>query len=143
MAGGMVIAAPTIILFFLFRNQLVSGLTAGGQYGSPEAGWWWTPEEPVAGWFLEIQNSTLHLTGSLYDERGQASWVSSQGAMTTNRTFAGDLVQCAGGQTLAGAYVQPACATGQGRVSLSFNSPISGTLTLPNGRALTIKRYRF
>jgi len=33
MAGGVVIATPTIILFLLFRNQLVGGLTAGGIKG--------------------------------------------------------------------------------------------------------------
>jgi ABC-type glycerol-3-phosphate transport system permease component len=33
MAGGVVIAAPAIILFFLFRSQLVGGLTAGGVKG--------------------------------------------------------------------------------------------------------------
>jgi ABC-type glycerol-3-phosphate transport system permease component len=33
MAGGVVIALPTIILFLLFRNQLVGGLTAGGIKG--------------------------------------------------------------------------------------------------------------
>ncbi|MBE7733740.1 carbohydrate ABC transporter permease [Devosia faecipullorum] len=33
MAGGVVIAMPTVILFLLFRNQLVGGLTAGGIKG--------------------------------------------------------------------------------------------------------------
>lgn len=33
MAGGVVIAAPTIILFLMFRNQLVGGLTSGGVKG--------------------------------------------------------------------------------------------------------------
>lgn len=33
MAGGVVIAAPTVLLFLLFRNQLVGGLTAGGIKG--------------------------------------------------------------------------------------------------------------
>ncbi len=33
MAGGVVIAVPTVILFLLFRNQLVGGLTAGGIKG--------------------------------------------------------------------------------------------------------------
>ncbi|AVF02644.1 MULTISPECIES: carbohydrate ABC transporter permease [Devosia] len=33
MAGGVVIAAPTVVLFLLFRNQLVGGLTAGGIKG--------------------------------------------------------------------------------------------------------------
>lgn len=33
MAGGVVIAVPTIVLFLLFRNQLVGGLTAGGIKG--------------------------------------------------------------------------------------------------------------
>ncbi|WP_297109838.1 carbohydrate ABC transporter permease [uncultured Devosia sp.] len=33
MAGGVVIGAPAVLLFFLFRNQLVGGLTAGGIKG--------------------------------------------------------------------------------------------------------------
>lgn len=33
MAGGTVIALPAIVLFLLFRNQLVGGLTAGGIKG--------------------------------------------------------------------------------------------------------------
>lgn len=33
MAGGVVIAVPTVVLFLLFRNQLVGGLTAGGIKG--------------------------------------------------------------------------------------------------------------
>jgi ABC-type glycerol-3-phosphate transport system permease component len=33
MAGGVVIAAPTIILFMIFRRQLVGGLTSGGVKG--------------------------------------------------------------------------------------------------------------
>jgi ABC-type glycerol-3-phosphate transport system permease component len=33
MAGGVVIAVPTVILFLMFRNQLVGGLTAGGIKG--------------------------------------------------------------------------------------------------------------
>jgi len=33
MAGGVVIAAPAVLLFLLFRNQLVGGLTAGGIKG--------------------------------------------------------------------------------------------------------------
>lgn len=33
MAGGTVIALPAIVLFLIFRNQLVGGLTAGGTKG--------------------------------------------------------------------------------------------------------------
>ena len=33
MAGGVVIALPAVILFLIFRNQLVGGLTAGGVKG--------------------------------------------------------------------------------------------------------------
>jgi ABC-type glycerol-3-phosphate transport system permease component len=33
MAGGVVIALPVVILFLIFRNQLVGGLTAGGVKG--------------------------------------------------------------------------------------------------------------
>lgn len=33
MAGGVVIALPAVVLFLIFRNQLVGGLTAGGVKG--------------------------------------------------------------------------------------------------------------
>ncbi len=33
MAGGMVIMTPAVVLFLIFRNQLVGGLTAGGVKG--------------------------------------------------------------------------------------------------------------
>ena len=33
MAGGTIIALPTIVLFLVFRNQLVGGLLAGGVKG--------------------------------------------------------------------------------------------------------------
>ncbi len=33
MAGGVVIAAPVVILFLMFRNQIVGGLSAGGVKG--------------------------------------------------------------------------------------------------------------
>ena len=33
MAGGVVIALPAVILFFIFRKQLVGGLLAGGVKG--------------------------------------------------------------------------------------------------------------
>lgn len=33
MAGGVVIGIPTVVLFLIFRNQLVGGLTAGGIKG--------------------------------------------------------------------------------------------------------------
>ena len=119
------------------------GLTAGPQLGSPESGWWWNPDEPGTGWYLEIQNASAFVAGFLYDDRGQASWVSASGPMSSTRSFTGTLVRCAGGQTLGGAYQPATCSGDQGTVAVSFSSPVAATMTLPSGRQVTIKRFRF
>ncbi len=119
------------------------GVTAGPQLGSPESGWWWNPEEPGTGWYLEVQSSSLFLAGFLYDDRGQASWVTSSGAMSSTRAFTGTLARCAGGQTLGGAHQAATCAGDLGTLTLAFSSPVAATLTLASGRQVALKRFRF
>lgn len=128
----------------LQRYEFVSGgVAAGPQLGSPESGWWWNPDEPGTGWYLEVQDSTLFLAGFLYDERGQASWVNASGTMSSTRAFSGTLCRCGGGQTLGGTYQPATCSGDLGTLSLAFSSPLAGTLTLPSGRQVALKRFRF
>ncbi|MBM3546320.1 MAG: hypothetical protein FJX54_05180 [Alphaproteobacteria bacterium] len=124
-------------------NFVSGGVAAGAQLGAPESGWWWNADEPGTGWFLEIQSSSLYLAGFLYDDSGQAIWVTSSGAMSSTRAFSGTLSCCSGGQPLGGAYRSPSCSGDLGTLTLAFSSPLAATLTLPSGRQVAIKRYRF
>lgn len=120
-----------------------SGVATGPQLGSPESGWWWTQDEGGTGWFLEVQGSSLFIGGMYYDSRGQASWVSSAGAMASAKAYTGRVTTCGGGQTLGGVHRAPTCSEDAPSIALSFTSPVSATLTLPSGRQIALQRFRF
>ncbi|MBM3549688.1 MAG: hypothetical protein FJX54_22340, partial [Alphaproteobacteria bacterium] len=119
------------------------GLAAGPQPGSPENGWWWNPDEPGTGWYLEIQNATLFLAGFLYGEDGDPRWLMSRGPMSSTRLYAGSLLGYGGGQMLGGSYRAAVQGASLGTVTLAFASPLAGTLTLPTGRQVPLRRFRF
>ncbi len=117
---------------------------------APETGWWYRPDEPGRGWFIETQlrddgRNTLFMAGFMYDERGQATWYVSSGAMTTDALYEGSLQRYEGGSPMinGGTYVAPNRVTDHGPVALRFESRSNAELTLPNGRKVPIRRFLF
>lgn len=111
--------------------------------GLPEAGWWWNAEEPGRGFFFEFQNSTLFLSGYMYDTAGNATWYLATGAMTSTTAFSGTLQQYSGGQTLSGAWQAATLSASAGTITVTFGSTTTATMILPNGSAVLLTRFTF
>lgn len=110
---------------------------------APETGWWWNTAESGRGYFLEMQGNTLFATGYMYDPGGNALWYLASGAATATG-FQSNWSQYANGQTLAGHYVAPVVSNSNvGAVSLQFTDTTHAILTLPDGRQVSITRFRF
>jgi phospholipase C len=107
----------------------------------PQAGWWYNPNAPGTGVFLEDQNGYVFLTTQVYDAGGQATWTIATGSMSGS-TFAAPLQTFCCGQTLGGPF-QPNKATGTaGNISITFSDTQHGTMTWPGG-TVPIQRLSF
>ena len=111
------------------------------QSGAPETGWWWNASEPGNGWFFEVQGSNIFLSGYLYDGAGRPIWYTSGGPMLSTAAFEGDLQEHSDGPTLTDRNRTPTSSATISRVSLRFTSPVTATLTLPQGRTFTLTRF--
>ena len=111
------------------------------QSGASEAGWYWNPSESGTGWFFEVQGTNLFMAGYLYDSVGRAVWYVSSGPMLSAAAFDGDLQLHAGGQTMTGSYRAPTSSATIGRISVRFNGAGTATVTLPQGRTITLTRF--
>jgi alpha-tubulin suppressor-like RCC1 family protein len=120
------------------------GSSATPPAGTPQAGWWWNPNESGRGFSLEIQKNTMLIAGYMYDTSGNPIWYSSQGAMTGSDTYQGNWVQYGYGQTLTGSYQAPEVFNADvGALTIQFTSPTAGNMTLPDGRVIPIERFLF
>jgi hypothetical protein len=118
------------------RQDIVTGgSSAGPVAGYPETGWWFAPLTNQS-FFLEVQGTTLAANIASYTSTGKAIWYQTTGAMTSAQAYSGALNACTGGAA-------PTCTASAGTVSLTFSSTLTGTMTLPGGKALAIQRWRF
>ena len=111
--------------------------------GMPQTGWWWAESEPGRGFFFETQRSSAFLAYYMYDTAGSAIWYLTTGSMTSSTLFQGTVFQYGGGQTLSGSWTAANAAASHGSVTIQFSSTTTGTLTLPNGSQVAIRRYTF
>jgi len=113
--------------------------------GTPETGIWWNPAESGRGFALEIQDGTMFLGGYMYDASGSPIWyLSGQAPMTDAMTYIGTWSQLGNGQTITGTYRPPTTVNSNvGSVTIRFSDTQNGTLTLPDGRTISITRFRF
>jgi Astacin (Peptidase family M12A) len=107
----------------------------------PQTGWWWNAAESGRGFFIEKRGANLFMAGYYYEADGRATWFTAAGAMSGS-TFSGDMTVFRGGQSLTGAYRAPNPGTSPGRVTLSFGTASSATLTWPGG-VTALTRFAF
>ncbi|MBI1890296.1 MAG: hypothetical protein HYS18_06615 [Burkholderiales bacterium] len=141
--GSMTWAGGTVLIQ---RYEFgTNGLSTANSAGLPQAGWWWNPNEPGRGFSIEAQNDKLFMAGYMYDDAGNPIWYAiGPMPMTSNLNFGGIWQQYGNGQTLTGTYRSASLVNfNVGYMGLAFSSPREATMTLPDGRAISLQRYEF
>lgn len=114
-----------VLLFFLIPSAHAI---------QPESGWWWNPQESGRGFVMEVQNGTMFFAGYLYASDGSSEWYVAQGPYNhSSSRFQGDLLLFRGGQCMLCTYRAPTLAPSPGQLTVTFSSPVAGTLTWPGG----------
>ena len=110
----------------------------------PDSGLWGFDAEangqPGRGFQIDQQQGNLMLfTYMGYRADGSPLFLQAGGEQA-NGTFEGDLVEFRGGTVLGGAYRNAQAAGSVGRMKIVFDSPTSGTLTLPGEAPRRVSR---
>src|SRR3984957_11319412 len=105
------------LLFWVFFILPIPVLAA------PASGYWWNPNAPGSGFVIEVQGNEMFLASFLYAADGQATWVASNGLLTSPTTYSGALITYTGGQTLTGPYGSAPTPTAPlGNITVAFQS---------------------
>lgn len=126
------------ILAFVLLLSILSTTYAASFSNLPEEGLWWNPNESGRGWSIEIQDNIIAVTHYVYDTGARATFFTSAGPWD-GLGFTGALVSSQGGQCIGCPYVAPS-NTSLGNVRFSFTSPLSGSVSYPNGVTIQIQR---
>lgn len=133
--------SPMAIERYSFATGGVGAAPAPSQ---AQTGAWWNVSESGRGFAVEIQNGQIFLAGYMYDGSGNPIWYTSGGVMSSPNSYSGNWMQWANGPTLGGAYVAPIVInTNVGSVAVTFSSPTTATLVLPDGRNIPLIRFIF
>jgi hypothetical protein len=126
-------------------NIVPDGAVQGPVANLPESGWWWNPNEPGRGFFLEWQGTTLDIAGYMYDDAGNSVWYLTVGTQSADgRNFSGNWWSYTGGQALTGPWRQNTRSNSNvAPVTITFSAPDTALMTLPNGRTTALRRHRF
>lgn len=107
-------------------------------------GIWWNPNESGRGFLIDVQGSTAVMASYMYETSGAPVWYLMQGSLQGGNSFAGNLEQYSGGQTLVGSYRAPTLSPSTpGRVTFTAASRTSASLALPNGQTVPLVRFIF
>lgn len=121
----------------------------------PETGWWWNPDEPGRGMFIEVQADThgnLALFSAIYgyEGSGEPSWYTATSTLVSSgggwAALSMPLQRCRDGQVLGATGAKPAsCApASHGAATMQFTADGTNALvTLANGNRIPIRRYKF
>lgn len=153
------LADGTTATYDLARSPLDgAGITPAPDW-APQTGWWYSPDYPGTGFFLESQgqvavgaevHTRFFLVGMTYGDAGQAIWYATGGLYTRVATaggllpmLAGMLYEYAGGATLAGTTGSLRILGERGSIRAQFTSTTEGVLNLPGGQNLAVRRFSF
>jgi hypothetical protein len=113
---------------------------------TPESGTWLISSEfdgkPGRGFQIEVQKDIMDMYFYGYTSTGQGTFYLAAGKMDGNN-FTGDLGTYSGGSAFGMPHQAANYDGSAGQVTLSFNSPTTGTITLPGESAKPITRYYF
>lgn len=153
------LADGTAATYDLARCPLDGATITAAPDWAPQTGWWYSADLPGTGLFLESQGQVtaageiqarFFLVGMTYGAAGQAVWYATGGLyhrVATGAgllpTLAGMLHEYAGGATLVGTSGQLRILGERGSIQARFTSTTAGTLTLPGGQNLAIRRFSF
>lgn len=127
-----------LIFAFALLLSIVSTTYAASFSNLPEEGLWWNPNESGRGWSIEIQDSIIAVTHYVYDSGARATFYTSAGPWD-GLGFTGALISSQNGQCIGCPYVAPS-NTSLGNVRFTFTSPLSGSVSYPNGVTIQIQR---
>jgi hypothetical protein len=121
----------------------------GGETGGngpafvPQSGYWWVQGEPAGrAVVIEVNASGEFYAATLvYNDWGLPTWYVVDTETSASGQQSGQLQQFAGGQTLNGEYHPNSFIGFVGTASFTFDSPTSGTVSMPGIGTLPIKRY--
>ncbi len=127
------------------RYEITSGgVTRGPAAGHPTKGWWWNPNESGRGFFIEVQDTTMFVSGFLYNSAGQATWYVANATMSVPNVFIGVLTEFAGGGSFTSSpFTAPTTSTSRGLFTIQFDSQTTGTMTLSTGTQVPLRRFSF
>jgi hypothetical protein len=116
-------------------EQLFAGAEA-------QTGWWWNPDEPGRGVFLETNGIYAFLGWFGYNDGGSNSWQVARGEILTRRFFRTPLSSFQGGSSLGGPYRAPAFVGNSEPISVAF--PTATQATLSNSTTtVPLQRFSF
>jgi len=123
---------------------VTNGLSSPPTSTQPQTGWWWNSSEGGRGYSVEVQASSAFIASYMYDGSGNPVWYASgPAALSAGNTYQGSWSSYSGGQTLTGSYHPTTGTSNAGSLTVQFTSPSAGTITLPDGRQISIQRYGF
>ena len=107
-----------------------------------QTGWWWDPDEPGRGVFVETNGASAFLGWFAYDITGRWLWQISRGEILTRRLYRGSLATFADGQTLGGLYRVPSFVGDGGTITLSMSTASRATLSTETA-SIGLERFAF
>src|SRR5438046_10561462 len=125
----------TIVAMLL---ALMTLITTAAQAVIPDSGWYFSPNLENSGFNIEIQDSTLFVSGFIYDGSGNPIWVVAGVPMETATTFTADVYQTANGPPLGGAN-DPSTIIQYGTMTIFFPSTTTATIN-SNGSVSSVTR---
>jgi hypothetical protein len=114
---------------------------------SIQTGYWWNPNEPGRGYYVEQQGNVMSFAAFMYSSTGEATWYQSSGALVNTMAttgafcnFTSNLYSYTGGQTFGGAYVAPSTPALIGGVTIGFFDATHASINW-DGTVTNIQRF--
>jgi hypothetical protein len=94
--------------------------------GTLDSGWYWVPNDPGRGLFIEQQGSSLFAATFQYDAKGVATWQVASASKISTGLWQGDLIDSQGGTTPVSSFRKSSLRTNFGTMRFATLYPAKG-----------------